>query len=117
MLHTRNKLLKIWALLQLAVWITAIQGITVFRHTHIINGNRIEHSHPYSSTIPHSHSLNEAIAIHALSLWNAETARSFVLDTPEISFVKLYYTLQNQGTLLPSVWDYFQRPPPFLLFS
>ncbi len=54
-------------------------GITVFPHTHILNGEKLVHSHPYSNA-NHSHSSDQAVVIDRLS--SVQTLKA------EISFIR-----------------------------
>ncbi len=50
----------------LVLYVLFQTGITVFPHEHILNGEKLVHSHPYSNA-NHSHSSDQALTIARLS--------------------------------------------------
>ena len=73
----KNQELKLWRkkimrYFLLLLFLGYYGSITLFNHTHIVNGVAIVHSHPYNpfsgkKPINHHHSTNEFIFIHFLS--------------------------------------------------
>jgi len=51
----------------LILFVSYAAGITLFTHSHVINGVTIVHSHPYNKDVPHSHSTVELDLLHLLN--------------------------------------------------
>ncbi len=49
------------------LFILYMAGITLFTHSHVVNGVTIVHSHPFKKTANHSHTTVEFLLIHHLS--------------------------------------------------
>lgn len=49
------------------LFISYMAGITLFTHSHVVNGVTIVHSHPFKKDSPHSHTTVEFQLIHLLS--------------------------------------------------
>lgn len=63
-------------------------GITLFTHSHVIDGVTIVHSHPYSKDVKHSHTTVELKLIHMLSHFDSLTP---VIVLFSLAFIALYY--------------------------
>lgn len=74
---------KIPALLLLGVFAFFYCGNTLFLHTHIIEGNKIVHSHPYLPSGTHSHSSQalESIAGFNTALLSMQAADEIHCET------------------------------------
>ncbi len=75
----------------LALYTVFQLGITVFPHEHILNGEKLVHSHPYSNA-NHSHSSDQAVAIARLSsvqALKAETSISQAIERPMLYALEL----------------------------
>ncbi|NDV65123.1 hypothetical protein [Bacteroides sp. 224] len=59
--------LKILRCLLPVLFISYLAGITLFTHSHVVNGVTIVHSHPFNEDAEHSHSTTEFQLIHLLS--------------------------------------------------
>lgn len=70
-------------------------GITLFAHTHVVNGVRVVHSHPYQ--VEHTHSKAQLETIFYLSL--LQTSGDLPMD------ILLPCWLIPLGTLAFAVWD------------
>jgi hypothetical protein len=67
-----NKLNKSVSYFLLILFLAYYGSITLFNHTHIVNGVTIAHSHPFSSEngetpVKHHHTANEYILIQSIS--------------------------------------------------
>lgn len=49
------------------LFISYLAGITLFTHSHVVNGVTIVHSHPFNKDTNHSHTTTEFQLIHHLS--------------------------------------------------
>lgn len=49
------------------LFISYMAGITLFTHSHVVNGVTIVHSHPFKKNSPHSHTTVEFQLIHFLN--------------------------------------------------
>lgn len=65
----------IFRILLLVIFIGYSSSITMFYHTHVINGYKITHSHPFKSSQgkdkpvnKHSHTTSEYLTIHQLNI-------------------------------------------------
>lgn len=88
MKHLRLTILK-WFLPIL--FISYMAGITLFTHSHVVNGVSIVHSHPFKKSAPHSHTMVEFQLIHLLSHVVTTGAGVFFLSLQFIAC--LLYTL------------------------
>ncbi len=71
-LHKRLLHLRRWLLLFMkcflpVLFVSYMAGITLFTHSHVVNGVTIVHSHPFKKGAGHSHTTNEVQLIHHLS--------------------------------------------------
>ena len=62
-----------WALILLVIFCSYFAGISLFSHTHIVNGSSIVHSH-LGGTAEHNHSDSQYAVIDMLSNFQSETA-------------------------------------------
>lgn len=70
----RQNFLK--TLLLLALFVSYQAGVTLFVHTHVVDGVAVAHSHPFSSS-NHSHSSLQIVAIGQLSTFNGVEHASY----------------------------------------
>ena len=73
------------------LFISYMAGITLFTHSHVVNGVTIVHSHPFKKDSPHSHTTVEFQLIHLLSHVATTGAGIFFLSFQFIAY--LLYTL------------------------
>ena len=78
----------------LSLFLVYLAETTMFSHSHDIDGVKVVHSHPYSST-QHTHSDSQIIAIALLSSFNStEQISEFLkIETPQslILAISIYY--------------------------
>lgn len=90
------------------LFISYMAGITLFTHSHVVNGVTIVHSHPFKKDSPHSHTTVEFQLIHLLSHVATTGAGIFFLSFQFIAY--LLYTLScvriGQDTVRPS-WAWY----------
>lgn len=120
-----NKLLNTCKFCLLIFFITYYGSITLFYHSHLVNGHFIIHSHPFQNapekSIPfgkHQHSSKAFIFFDQLNKINCEEA-SFISPLPKAILICLEiidspYFLEF---LLPSFHSLKIRGPPFYSFS
>lgn len=72
------------------LFISYMAGITLFTHSHVVNGVTIVHSHPFKKDSPHSHTTVEFQLIHLLSHVATTGAGIFFLSFQFIAY--LLYT-------------------------
>ena len=73
------------------LFISYMAGITLFTHSHVVNGVTIVLSHPFKKDSPHSHTTVEFQLIHLLSHVATTGAGIFFLSFQFIAY--LLYTL------------------------
>ena len=111
---------KITGYLFLLLFLGYYASITLFSHTHIVDGVTIVHSHPYKSgsgrnPVNHQHTADGFVLIHFIS--NLLTTVSFVAIS--ISAYKAVLKKFNFGKLeenfsdLSVLYSYTLRAPPF----
>ena len=109
-----NRLLRHIAKYFLPVlFISYIGCISLFTHTHVVNGVTIVHSHPYKPEGHHSHTTTEFQLIHILShLTTSTPSVGVVFAAVSIAFVRTLYPCVREA--LPSVkWKaHGLRAPP-----
>ncbi|OUN69018.1 hypothetical protein B5G10_12025 [Barnesiella sp. An55] len=95
------------------LFISYIGCISLFTHTHVVNGVTIVHSHPYKSDAHHSHTATEFQLIHVLShLTTAEPSVGVLLLGVLLPFWWLSYPLDSR-VYVPVVWRaHGLRAPP-----
>lgn len=71
----------------LALFLSYYAGISLFAHTHVVNGTMIVHSHPYSGNT-HSHNTTQILAFDKAG--HFQSLEVFVLDSLSVEFNKLY---------------------------
>lgn len=90
------------------LFISYMAGITLFTHSHVVNGVTIVHSHPFKKDSPHSHTTVEFQLIHLLNHVVTTGAGIFFLSLQFIAC--LLYTLSwrpdRQDTVRPS-WAWY----------
>lgn len=69
--RTLRHIIQIFLPLLFAGYVT---GISLFTHTHVVNGVTIRHSHPFDRGTEHSHSSAEFQLLHLLSQVLTDTA-------------------------------------------
>lgn len=96
------------------LFISYIGCISLFTHTHVVNGVTIVHSHPYKSDAHHSHTTTEFQLIHVLShLTTAEPSVGVLLSAVLFLFAsRLFYPI-GRFVRTPVVWRaHGLRAPP-----
>lgn len=78
----RQSLRKNIALSLLLLFVSYTAGITLFYHSHVINGVTIVHSHPFNKNSSHTHSAVELDLIHQLN--------HFVSTSPSVMLMVLF---------------------------
>jgi len=77
-------------------------GVTMFVHTHNVDGTMVVHSHPFTNS-NHSHSSSQVITIGQLSLFNGienatyEELNIFRCCVSEIEIINNLYNVINWG--------------------
>lgn len=90
-------------------------GITLFTHSHVVNGVVIVHSHPYKTE--HTHTQAQFETIFYLSLLQTSGDTQSDLDLP-LWLIPLFTIIFICTSVLPvrPVADVSARAPPFLRF-
>ncbi len=68
------------------LFISYMSGITLFTHSHVVNGVTIVHSHPFKKGTEHQHTTHEVQLIHYLSHFQ-------VIDGGALTLTFLYIPL------------------------
>ncbi len=88
-------------------------GITVFPHEHILNGEKLVHSHPYSNA-NHSHTSDQALSIARLS--SVQTLKAEISFIQDIELPMLYALEPDSYSIIlkaPHTHCVNLRAPPF----
>ncbi|MDM8269064.1 hypothetical protein QUW50_08440 [Barnesiella viscericola] len=110
-----NRLLRSIAKYFLPVlFISYIGCISLFTHTHVVNGVTIVHSHPYNPKAHHGHTTAEFQLIHALShLTTAEPSVGVLLSAVLFAFsCRLFYPATRFAHTLRQWGAHGLRAPP-----
>ncbi len=97
----------------LVLYLVFQAGISVFTHVHILNGEKLVHSHPYSNA-NHTHTSDQAIAIARLS--SAQTLKAETAVFREVHLPMLYaltFNTDSFSTKVPHAHCVSLRAPPF----
>jgi len=101
------------SLLLLGLFLGYFVGLNFFQHTHVINGQLIVHSHPFSSTEQHSHSVNLIHVLQQLSHFDSKIVSLVLLI---VVLPNLFYAFNchaNNVVLCAQNNSFnFLRPPP-----
>lgn len=110
-----NRLLRSIAKYFLPVlFISYIGCISLFTHTHVVNGVTIVHSHPYNPKAHHAHTATEFQLIHVLShLTTAEPSVGMLLSAVLFAFsCRLLYPVSCFVRILRQWGAHGLRAPP-----
>ncbi len=90
-------------------------GITLFTHSHVVNGVVVVHSHPYNTE--HTHTQAQFETIFYLSLLQTSGDTQSGIDLP-LWLIPLYTIIFACASVLPvcPVADVSARAPPFFRF-
>ena len=94
-------------------------SISLFTHTHIVNGVKIVHSHPYKSSSDdkkagHEHTTHELILIQQLSHFVSVLLVTGLLISGLQFFLKeLRYPFKDTVVISNSHFNFLLRAPPF----
>lgn len=107
-----------FAFLLLLIFVEYVAGITLFMHSHIVNGDVIYHSHYYSGSAEapnHTHSAQQLKVISALMLYVALAATTmFALFSP-ICRVEEQSVESCCKAQQPSLLNLSLRAPPVVM--
>ena len=79
------------------LFISYMAGITLFTHSHVVNGVTIVHSHPFKKDSPHSHTTVEFQLIHLLSHVATTGAGIFFLSFQFIAYLLYRLSCNSWG--------------------
>lgn len=110
-LKVKNQILGIFLLLS---FIAYNSGSTLFEHSHIIDGRKITHSHPYQSDTNHEHSESSLLVLSLIS--NCVIAITIAIFAFQcFLIITATYQVLNEKIRLISDKLYLQlRAPPVL---
>ncbi len=83
----REKVRHIVSLCLLVLYVMFRAGMTVFPHEHILNGEKLVHSHPYSNA-NHTHTADQAVTIARLS--SVQLLEIHAADVQDVELPLLY---------------------------
>ena len=115
MLFLKQYKSKINALLLVALFIGYWSSITFFPHLHIVNGQIVVHSHPYSGTAEnpgHSHGVEQLIVINLLTTLLAVAVIIKTLEKIYRGFTYFFTEISTQVYLNGKYYSYSLRGPP-----
>lgn len=101
------------------LFISYMAGITLFTHSHVVNGVTIVHSHPFKKNSPHSHT---TVEFQLIQLLNHLTATDGGIVIPCFSFIAILLCtvlcFPRQMACLASVRGVISlRAPPCVRFK
>lgn len=115
MYKCRSKRNSIAGVLLLTLFALYWCGITLFTHSHVVNGVIVVHSHPYS--VEHTHTQGQLETIFYLSLLQTSGDVQACMDLPHWLVPLLTIVFVCLSTLPASpVSDVNSREPPSVLF-
>ena len=96
------------------LFISYMAGITLFTHSHVVNGVTIVHSHPFKKGVEHSHTTVEFQLIHFLNHFQTTDAGILPVFASFIALLlcTLLWCPQRTGHLTPCVGVVSLRAPP-----
>lgn len=106
------------SLLLFLLFIEYVAGITMFMHSHIIDGDVVYHSHFYSGSAEapaHNHSSQQAKVISALMLYVALAATAFVALLSPLRRVVEQSSERCCKAQQPSLLGLSLRAPPVVM--
>ncbi len=113
MSYFKQNIKRISGVLLLTLFVGYFVGITFFPHKHIVDGQLIVHSHPFSSTEHHSHSANVLNLLQQLAQFVAKTLSAGIII---VALLKLYQVISGiyyRFDLISTQSQFiFLRPPP-----
>ncbi len=99
--------------LLLTLFVGYFVGTSFFKHTHIVDGKIIVHSHPFSSTEQHSHSTNTIILLQKISRFESNTIAKVFQFVTQFEFLRVIADCYRQPDLIFYFhYQNFLRPPP-----
>ncbi len=103
----------VMSLCLLVLYLVFQAGITVFPHEHILNGEKLVHSHPYSNA-DHSHTADQAVTIARLSSVQTLTAETVFCRDIVLPVLYSLETGSDSFNILAAHTRYVNlRGPPF----
>ena len=110
--HSTKRLIASFLLI---LFMGYVSSVSLFQHGHIVNGQLIAHSHPYSDTSEtgqHTHTSCEFITIAALSVLQIlAVSLGFLLILFAVQLLKKV-NLEDSTTLIRTPFTLFLRGPP-----
>lgn len=106
----KSSVLKVFFILLFAGYFCASN---LFSHTHIVNGDKIVHSHPYSNG--HTHNTSDYQLIQDLThfpFMGNSIGVSFQMAVVEFQKIEFYY---QKDYFCETIRDYSTRGPPYSL--
>ena len=96
------------------LFISYMAGITLFTHSHVVNGVTIVHSHPFKKGAEHSHTTVEFQLIHFLNHFQTIDAGILPVFTSFVALLlcTLLWCPQQTGRLTPCAGVVSLRAPP-----
>ncbi len=100
------------ALILLVIFCSYFAGISLFSHTHIVNGSSIVHSH-LGGTVEHNHNDSQYAVIDMLSNFQSETAVDPVcVGTPFFALSEIFIGYEAPSSLSEVLSVHTLRGPP-----
>lgn len=116
MIYKKNIALKIKGITLLLLFVGYFIGINFFPHKHIIDGEVVIHSHPFSTSENHTHSAGTVQLIQLLSVCVTKiVALSYVLSAFWILIEKQLTAKLHFDKIRLNFYQQFLRPPPALV--
>ncbi len=108
-----SRKIKILALLSAILFSWYWCSTTLFYHSHLIDGEQIFHSHPYTGTpSSHGHTAGALQTISYLSLLTVVLASLATVPMAAFSGLKLFVALSTSKSQAPTLQAYSLRAPP-----
>lgn len=107
---------QISATLLLMLFVGYFVGTSFFKHTHVVDGKIIVHSHPFSPTQKHTHSGSTIILLQKISQFDSKTLASSFQIVAKFQLIRVIADCYQQPDLIFYFhYQNFLRPPPFVL--
>ena len=116
MRYKRENIIRYLSALSLALFLSYYADITLFRHSHIINGVTIVHSHFYNDEHRNSesggHTESQITLFAKISSFLSLSGKSFFIDTPSFIYLTIFPVDKTQKIETGKHYSISTRGPP-----
>ncbi len=116
MTHKKENIIHYLSALFLVLFLSYYAGITFFRHSHILNGATIIHSHFYNDDHRNSesggHTDSQITLFAKISSFLSLSGKSFFIDTPSFIYLTIFPVDKTQKIETGEHYSISTRGPP-----